>query len=415
MIEIQHAPVEVIVTSPSGTNVTITPSIAEIQISQQGPQGPGVPQGGSSGQVLTKSTSADYATQWTLASALKTVMGDDINATPGAVLFGGSDGVLDEDPNNFYWDDSTKSLGIGPSSIRFFPTESQKLSVSASVTAVGQSVSDPFDVLKVISAFSASVDPSTDTNSGIGATLYASFGGRLEALGDKNFNGGLPLGSLQRPISLIGSFGALELSNEGNVDGAAGVLLTATHGGRGANVSLLVGAYFDAGSQDVTEIGNPTGTLDEVVSGLFTSGCSGVGATKVSSGQFVEPISYDAGSGAPIPTIQNKTAVDINGTLTRRWSAIATATSITALPLPTSARYFTGSTVTTVHGIEADSFEKEVVFHNPTSVNVTFQQQSSSAIAKNRIASSTFVLVPGASCIFSKITFLDRWVLISKS
>ena len=70
-----------------------------------GPVGPGVPVGGTAGQILSKIDLTNYNTQWINNFALPSL-------TSGSVLF--SNGTtLAQDNSNFFWDNTNKRLGIG--------------------------------------------------------------------------------------------------------------------------------------------------------------------------------------------------------------------------------------------------------------------------------------------------------------
>lgn len=50
------------------SQILVEPVEVEINAAMQGPPGVGVPNGGSTGQVLTKASNADFATSWTTAT-----------------------------------------------------------------------------------------------------------------------------------------------------------------------------------------------------------------------------------------------------------------------------------------------------------------------------------------------------------
>jgi hypothetical protein len=75
-----------------------------------GATGPGVAAGGTSGQVLTKTSATNYDTTWT--SSL-TLAGLTLSTfTQGSVPFAGASGVVSEDNQNFNWNASNKQIGI---------------------------------------------------------------------------------------------------------------------------------------------------------------------------------------------------------------------------------------------------------------------------------------------------------------
>ena len=85
----------------------------------QGPQGdpgPGVPAGGTAGQVLSKVDGTDYNAAWSDPAGGGVAIGDAIGgATAGRVLYVGAGGALDDDPGLNYAGGSARRLNIGKS------------------------------------------------------------------------------------------------------------------------------------------------------------------------------------------------------------------------------------------------------------------------------------------------------------
>jgi hypothetical protein len=78
------------------------------EIGPQGPiglTGPGVPVGGTAGQILSKINSTNYNTQWINNFVLPSL-------TSGSVLFSNGSTIA-QDNANFFWDNTNKRLGIG--------------------------------------------------------------------------------------------------------------------------------------------------------------------------------------------------------------------------------------------------------------------------------------------------------------
>lgn len=113
------------------------------------------------------------------------------------------------------------------------------------------------------------------------------------------------------------------------------------------------------------------------------------------------------------------TKLDVNGGMAIRRTAQATAASITALATPTSFIGFTGSTATTLHGIDTGVDGKELVLHNESSATVTIKHDSGTAgSAAMRIYTATggdFVLGVNKGCRLKYNATLSRWVLDSSS
>lgn len=301
----------------------------------------------------------------------------------------------------------------------FFPTGAQKLSVNDRVTAIGgDEPSFGFDLIRILSTFSMTVDPRANTGSGLGASIYSSFGGNVVAAGNKNWTG-IPFGAGSIATSVIGGFGNVNIrTTGGTLDGAAGILFTATHEGYGGAVTYMLGALFDAQTTDGPAAGTPSGSLLQIVGGLFSVTGSGVGATWAASGWFFEPSTFNGGTGAPIPTFTYKTAIQCQGTLSISSQNVATAASITGLQPDYSVLYFTGSTATNWHGMKSDIvFQKLIFVSNKSSANVTIKHQSATeGTANNRFDTHTgadYVLAPGHGVTLHHDG--SRWRIISRT
>lgn len=299
----------------------------------------------------------------------------------------------------------------------FFPVSEQRFSCNDEITGIsGDEYPAYFDIIRILGVFSAVVDPHDDTSGLLGATIYSSFGGRVRAIGDKNWTG-IPFGSGIVPASIIGGFGTAEVATTGGtIDGATGILFTTTHGGYGGDCGYIIGGIFDAGTADDAGFGSPSGSLGYAIGGMFTTGGSGIDIDSCISGWFFQPFASDLGSG--LPTISNRVAINVLGQLAIGAEGISTAASITGLDLSLSgAIQFTGSTATNWHGMVADSFNKLIPFNNASSANVSIINESATEPeANNRFATpggGTIVFGPGHGGI---LHYQDnRWRLVART
>ena len=334
---------------------------------------------------------------------------------------GGSDGQIQYNNSGAFggasaagYDDTANRVNIGDQtgSYSFFPTNDTKLQVTNLVTSIGTSFS-PLDIIKLLDSTSVTVNPSADTNSGLGITIYAAKGYNLRTDGNKKFNGGLPIGITQLSTSLIGSFGQTNYySTAGStLDTAMGILCNSTHGGYGGAADTLVGGTFTATTTDDAGGGTATGSLALAIGGIFTAGIedNGVSITSAIAGKFIEPLVL-GGSG----TITNKTAAWIDGTYSITRSTVASAASITNMAAATSFIEITGSTTTSLHGILSDAFAKEIIVYNATNTTVTLKNQSGSASAANRIITTTggdLIIPSGKTVRLYYNLSVSRWLV----
>ena len=315
------------------------------------------------------------------------------------------------------YDDTANRVNIGDQTgtYAFFPTDDTKLEVSNLITSIGTSFS-PIDIIKLLDATSVTVNPSADTNSGLGITIYGAKGFNLRTDGNKKFNGGPPIGVTQLNTSLLGAFGQMNyFSTAGStLDTGMGVLCNSTHGGYGGAASTLIGGTFSATTSDDAGGGAATGSLSLAIGGIFTAGIedNGVSITSAIAGKFIEPLVL-GGSG----TITNKTAAWIDGTYSITRSTVASAASITNMAVATSYIEITGSTATAIHGIHADTFAKEIIIYNATNTTVTLKNQSGTeGTAANRIITGTggdLVIPTGKSVRLYDNQGVSRWIVNS--
>lgn len=286
--------------------------------------------------------------------------------------------------------------------------------VMDTITAIGVVVPS-ISFIKILGIAQANIDPSADTNSGFGSTLYAGQGTFTNAGGTKNYSGGFPLGNSGLPVSVIGGFGSMNYTaTSGTFDGGVGVLFTASHYGFGGASDAIVGGLFDAGTSDDSGGGFPTGSANTIIGGLFVSGAGGVSITTCMSAKFNEPI-IQPGPVTP-PTITNQTAAWINGTFSVTSSNVASAASITNMAVLTSFVRLTGSTATTLHGIHADTFSKTFWLYNLTGQTLTIKNQSATeGTAANRIITMTgadITTTGDGAAFFQYDTTQSRWICL---
>ena len=93
---------------------------------------------------------------------------------------GGSDGQIQYNNSGAFggasaagYDDTANRVNIGDQtgSYSFFPTNDTKLQVTNLVTSIGTSFS-PLDIIKLLDSTSVTVNPSADTNSGLGTLVW---------------------------------------------------------------------------------------------------------------------------------------------------------------------------------------------------------------------------------------------------
>lgn len=311
-------------------------------------------------------------------------------------------------------------VGDTTDTVNFFPTTDTRFQVGREITSIGTSVS-PIDIIKLMSISAAAVNPSVDTNSSLGVSIYGAQGFNLQLNGTHNFNGGLAIGTTAYgAISAFGAFGQVNIATSGSLDGAGGLLCSVTHQGSGSNATKIIGGVFEAGTDDAASPGTPTGSMSEAIGGVFNVGAGGVTIVSAESGRFYEPAIYDAGNGyGTASSITNKTAVNIRGTATILRSTVASASSITNMAVDSSHIHITGSTTTSIHGIHADTFAKTVWIYNATNTTVTLKHQSSTdGTAANRIIVSTgsdYVIQPGTWCQIFYDTNASRWKIVTDS
>lgn len=299
----------------------------------------------------------------------------------------------------------------------FFVGEDSMLGVNQSITGIGTTFSD---FIKIMASNYARITPSANTNSGLGLTLYVIGGASGQVLGSNNFNGGFTLGQYVGALSVLGSFGSLDVLLSGTLDGAAGVYYNIIHTGNGSAATRLTGGIFSVTTDDSSSPGSPTGSIATARGGLFEISAGGANITNATSIHTYEPVVFDAGNGyGASATITNKTALRVSGTATIDTSDIATAASITNMTVSTSFVRMTGSTATALHGIHADTYAKMLTIYNVSSATVTLKHQSGTeGTAANRIICNTgadVAVLAGKTATLHYDTNQSRWIHLLNS
>lgn len=274
------------------------------------------------------------------------------------------------------------------------------------------------DVIQILACSSLDVNPSADTNSGaVGATLYAAQGFTADMVGTVDYQGfaagaGSAYPSVIDTASVIGAFGQVNVAtvSGSSADSAIGVLCAINHQGEGGQISSIIGGDFVANTDT-----NNLGSVTTMIGGRFSAVTSGVAATTQIAGQFFQPKSYDSGLGTPA-TAANRVAIDCRGTIAFVETQVASAASITNMPVESSFVYLTGATATTLHSISRDTFCKYLILVNRTGANLTIKHESTTeGTAARRIVTSTgadVVSTGNSAHHFIYSTTAQRWILI---
>lgn len=113
----------------------------------------------------------------------------------------------------------------------------------------------------------------------------------------------------------------------------------------------------------------------------------------------------------------------VNGLVLQAYLALnrgdtASAASIAQLSSATSFRKLTGSTATTIHGIEAGADGQIITIHNGSSATCTVKHQSATATAADRLklpGAADIEIEPDSSAAFIYDSAQSRWVIYSGS
>lgn len=299
----------------------------------------------------------------------------------------------------------------------FFTNYAQDFLVNNVITTYATDVGFS-DVIQILSVSSLDINPSADTNSGIGVTIYAAQGYTADVEGNKNFTG-ISVGGSQitgEPISTFGAFGQVNYNaTGGTLDGGVGLLCTINHSGLGGTANLLIGGDFNANT-DGSVTATPSGSVGTIVGGRFTVTQGGLTSTTSESVRIEEPNTYDSGLAPKPAQPTNKTGINLKGTLSISDSSIPMATTLTNVSVDTSFVRFTGSVSGDLCGIHADNFNKLAIIHNASSQTLTVRNQSATeTTSNNRIItySSADVAIPSGKSAFA--IYDDnprRWLLM---
>lgn len=240
--------------------------------------------------------------------------------------------------------------------------------------------------------FQTSYTPATDTGDlGVGAFFVV---------------GSQPTSAAQSSGGLAGAFMHASNNSDNAWPGAFGIGMTAEHAGSGT-IDQLIGVYCVVSTTD----GFTPGTVGAAMGGLFEVENAGDGDITVAIGcSYREPFNTGAG------TIESRTALDVNGTITLEHQDIPSAASITDMSLDSSNIFIIGTTATTLHGIHADDFEKIIKITNKTNTTVTIAHESATeSTSANRITSPTgtnIVIGANESALLHYDLTNSRWFLL---
>lgn len=329
------------------------------------------------------------------------VLGSTANATKGKIFLGvaAETTAYDESNNRFIVGNGTS---VAPN---FFLNDATRFIANGSMTAVSSSLSN---IVQIGSTTVFDADPSADTNSGLGVGVYVAQGFNLNGIGSNKFNGGIPVGGYPEPISLVGTFGQVNVKTDDTVDGAIGLLCAVNHYGNGATLDDMVGGDFTAST--TIDLGS-TGSVNRAAGGFFTVYTdidSDISITTARSGWFYEP--FVSGGGAA--TITNKTAIEIQGTLSITEGDDSSTGNIDAFAITTSYQYMTGA-APVLRGVVPDIFNKVVIFDFANTATIS-NESGSVGTAGYRITTGTGAdLTNIKSCILIYNTTTSRWRVVS--
>lgn len=313
-------------------------------------------------------------------------------------------------------------IGSPTEAYPFFATDDQKLTINSEMTSVS-------NLINILSVSSLDLSPSANTNTGtFGFCIYAAQGFTMDALGSNDYNGGLPVIGLPGDGSLgvfsaFGAFGQVNIATTtgSDADGFAGVGCITGHQGGGGNLTLSVGGSFACESSDDLNPGAPAGSITNGWGGYFTCKIGGVNVTNAVAGFFNEPFTENYAGGGGSASITNRTAIYVRGTMSILEATVASASSITGMPLNASVIYLTGSTATTIHGIDTESVHtgagKMIWIINQTGAALTFAHDSGTeGTAANRIYTPTganMATTGNGNANLYWSTTANRWILLS--
>ena len=293
------------------------------------------------------------------------------------------------------------TVGDTTEAIGFFTNDATRFMANGEMTAVSSALSD---IIQIGATTAFEANPSADTNSGLGVGVYAAQGFNLNLEGSNKFNGGIPIGGYPNPISAVGAFGQCNVRTDDTVDGAIGLLCAGGPQGTGAAVDDYVAGCFAASTSADFASG---GSLNRGTGGFFTvytDLASDTSITTARGGWFYEP--YVSGGGGTA-TITNKTAVEIQGTLSITEDDDSSTGNIDAFALTTSYQYMTGA-APVLRGVIPDTFNKVVIFDFANTA--TIANENATPTANRRITTGTggdLLLVKSACLVYNTTT--SRW------
>lgn len=292
------------------------------------------------------------------------------------------------------------TVGDTTETIGFFINDATKFMANGETTAVSSGLSD---IIQIGATTAFEANPSADTNSGLGVGVYAAQGFNLNLEGSSKFNGGIPIAGYPNPISAVGAFGQCNVRTDDTVDGAIGLLCSGGTQGTGATVDdYVAGAFACSTSADFAS----GGSINRGTGGFFTvytDLASDTPITTARSGWFYEP--YVTGGGTA--TITNKTAVEIQGTLSITEDDDSSTGNIDAFALSTSYQYMTGA-APVLRGVIPDTFNKVVIFDFANTA--TIANENATPTAARRITTGTgadLTNVKSACLVYNTTT--SRW------
>lgn len=293
------------------------------------------------------------------------------------------------DPIQRWYDNTTEvarlrdggrlTVGDPSEAVSFFVNDATKFMANGTMTVVSSGASD---IIQIGATTAFNVNPSADTNTGLGVGVYAGQGFNLTLVGSSKFNGGIAVAGYPNPISAIGAFGQVNIQTDDTVDGCIGLLCSGGPQGNGATVDDYVGGAFACNT--AVDLGS-TGSLNRGTGGFFTvytDLASDVSITTARSGWFKEP--YVSGGGTA--TITNKTAIYLEGTLSIVQTDSSDTGNIDAFVVSTSHHYMTGA-APVLRGIIPDTNNKVVIFDFANTA--TISNENATPTAARRITTGT--------------------------
>lgn len=293
------------------------------------------------------------------------------------------------------------TTGDPTESVTFFLNDATRFMANGILSTVSSGLSDIVQI-GAIAAFQAT--PSADTNTGLGVGVYAAQGFNLTLTGSNKFNGGIPVGGYPTPISAIGAFGQVNIITDDTVDGCIGLLCTGGHLGNGATIDDYAAGVF-ACSTSADYAGG--GSLNRATGGFFTVYTdlgSSVNITTARGGWFYEP--FIAGGGGTA-TITNKTAVEVDGTISLKQADDSSTGNIDAYVVSKSYNYMTGA-APVLRGVIPDTFNKKVIFDFANTATISNEHATPTAVRRITTGTGADLTNVKSVCLIYNTT-TNRW------